>query len=132
MKLLAIVALSFTTIALAQGPAVPTSPPQPPAPLKGSIAAHPAWSAAKPEDVRSVDAIVNSLYSARLLSVKQGGEERQHGGNQCNDDGSARRLHNDVGDKLVDVEIGPDNIQQILDLDDCRQREQADWGAYPE
>jgi hypothetical protein len=63
MKLLAIVALSFTTIALAQGPAVPTSPPQPPAPLKGSIAAHPAWSAAKPEDVRSVDAIVNSLYS---------------------------------------------------------------------
>jgi hypothetical protein len=47
---------------LAQRPAVPVAPVQPPAPLRGSIAGHPSWPAAKPEDVRSVDAIVKALY----------------------------------------------------------------------
>lgn len=46
----------------AQRPAVPVAPTQPPVPLRGSIAGHPTWPAAKPEDVRSVDAIVKALY----------------------------------------------------------------------
>lgn len=62
-------------------------------------------------------AVIKSPCSARPRSTKQGREERQHGGNQCDDDGSERCLHNDVGDKLVDVEMGPDNVQQIFDLD---------------
>jgi hypothetical protein len=54
--------LVATTAAIAQRPAVPTAPTQPPVPLKGSIAGHPAWPAAKPEDVRSIDAILAALY----------------------------------------------------------------------
>lgn len=63
MKRFATVALLAAATAMAQRPAVPTAPTQPPAaPLKGSIAGHPSWPAAKPEDVRSVDAIVAALY----------------------------------------------------------------------
>jgi hypothetical protein len=50
----------LATAALAQRPAAPTAPPQPP--LVGSLAGHPAWPAAKPVDVQSVDAIVLALY----------------------------------------------------------------------
>lgn len=46
----------------AQRPAVPVAPTQPPVPLRGSIAGHPSWPAARPEDVRSVEAIVSALY----------------------------------------------------------------------
>lgn len=46
----------------AQRPAVLVAPVQPPVPLKGSIAGHPAWPGARAEDVRSVEAIVNALY----------------------------------------------------------------------
>jgi hypothetical protein len=66
MKMKPLVALTLlaATTVFAQRPAVPTAPVQPPAPpLKGSLAGHPAWPAAKPDDVRSVDAIVNALYS---------------------------------------------------------------------
>ena len=34
-----------------------------PAPLVGSIAGHPGWPVAKPEDVSSPDAILNAVYS---------------------------------------------------------------------
>lgn len=50
----------LATAALAQRPAAPTMPSQPP--LVGSLAGHPAWPAAKPADVQSVDAIVGALY----------------------------------------------------------------------
>lgn len=51
-------------VGVAQRPAVPTAPVQPPMPpLKGSIAGTPSWPVAKAEDVRSVDAIVGALYS---------------------------------------------------------------------
>ena len=64
MKILTMLTLLAATTALAQRPAVPTAPAQPPAPpLKGSIAGHPTWPAAKPDDVRSVDAIVDALYT---------------------------------------------------------------------
>jgi hypothetical protein len=67
MKPLATLALLVATTAtiaqIAQRPAVPAAPTQPPpAPSQGSIARHPAWPAAKPEDVRSIDAIVAALY----------------------------------------------------------------------
>jgi hypothetical protein len=55
--------LLASSVGSAQRPAVPVAPTQPPPPpLKGSIAGHPGWPAAKPEDVRSVDAIVAALY----------------------------------------------------------------------
>ncbi|WP_260703054.1 hypothetical protein [Edaphobacter flagellatus] len=62
-KLLLAFVLVVSTAVLAQRPAVPTAPVQPPAPLQGSIAGHSAWPVAKPEDVRSIDAIVNALYA---------------------------------------------------------------------
>jgi hypothetical protein len=39
-----------------------TAPVAPPPPLAGSIASHPDWPAAKPEDVKSIDAIVAAVY----------------------------------------------------------------------
>jgi hypothetical protein len=45
----------------AQTASAPQIAPAPP-PLKGSIASHPDWPAAKPEDVQSVDAILAALY----------------------------------------------------------------------
>ena len=63
MKLVATAALFVTMAAVAQRPPVPTAPAQPAAPpLKGSIAGHPGWPVAKPEDVSSIDAIVGALY----------------------------------------------------------------------
>jgi hypothetical protein len=57
--------------AVAQRPPVPTAPAQPAAPpLKGSIAGHPGWPAAKPEDVSSIDAIVGALYD--VISGRKG------------------------------------------------------------
>jgi len=47
---------------LAQRPAVPVAPVQPPVPLQGSLAGHPTWPAAKADDVKSVDAIIKALY----------------------------------------------------------------------
>jgi hypothetical protein len=44
--------------AIAQVSATPA-----PAPLVGSIAGHPGWPAAKPEDVSSPEAILNAVYS---------------------------------------------------------------------
>jgi hypothetical protein len=61
-RLAALALLSASTL-FAQRPAVPTAPVQPPPPLKGSIAGHPAWPIAHPEDVRSIDSIVNALYA---------------------------------------------------------------------
>jgi hypothetical protein len=63
MKLLATLTLLFATAAFAQRPAAPTTPTQPQQPpLKGSLASHPSWPVAKPEDVRSIDAILAALY----------------------------------------------------------------------
>jgi hypothetical protein len=55
-----VLALSSAT-ALAQA----ANPPAPPAPtpLVGSIAGHPGWPAAKPEDVSSPDAILAAVYN---------------------------------------------------------------------
>ncbi len=56
-------ALTLSTIvALAQAPSSP-SPTPAPAPLVGSIAGHPDWPKAKPEDVSSPEAILNAVYS---------------------------------------------------------------------
>ncbi|RSL17055.1 hypothetical protein EDE15_2583 [Edaphobacter aggregans] len=48
------------TAAIAQQPSPAPAPA--PKPLVGSIAAHPEWPQAKPEDVKSVDAILAALY----------------------------------------------------------------------
>ncbi len=45
-------------LAVAQAPSAPPPPPH----MAGSIAAHPGWPIAKPEDVRSPEAIVNAVY----------------------------------------------------------------------
>jgi hypothetical protein len=58
---LAILAFS-TSAALAQTPSLPSPTPAPPR-LVGSIAGHPDWPAAKPEDVKSPDAIVAAVYN---------------------------------------------------------------------
>jgi heme-degrading monooxygenase HmoA len=58
--MLAVVA---TSVALAQAPATPAPTTTPPR-LVGSIAAHPDWPKAKPEDVQSPEAILNAVYSA--------------------------------------------------------------------
>jgi hypothetical protein len=56
---LAVLALS-TTALFAQATA--TAVPTPPRPV-GSIAGHPGWLAAKPEDVKSPEAILSAVYS---------------------------------------------------------------------
>ena len=43
----------------AQTPAAPTTPP-----VVGSIATHPGWPVAKPEDVKSLPAILGALYNS--------------------------------------------------------------------
>jgi hypothetical protein len=70
----ALILLAVGTLALAPGPApaqqaapAPTPAPTPaPAPalkpLVGSIAGHTGWPAAKPDDVKSLDAILRALY----------------------------------------------------------------------
>jgi hypothetical protein len=56
-------ALTFVCgVAVAQQPAAPAPTPAL-KPLAGSIASRPDWPKAKPEDVRSVDAIVAALYN---------------------------------------------------------------------
>ena len=54
-----IFALACTTATAQQSTPAPTPTPKP---LLGSIAAHPAWPKAKPEDVKSIDAILAALY----------------------------------------------------------------------
>ena len=60
MKHAILVLILACTAAIAQQ-ASPTPAPAP-KPLVGSIAAHPDWPRAKPEDVKSVDAILTALY----------------------------------------------------------------------
>jgi hypothetical protein len=58
---LAVLALaSIATIAQTPVPAAPTAAP---APLVGSIAGHPGWPVAKPEDVKSPEAILAAVYN---------------------------------------------------------------------
>jgi hypothetical protein len=57
----ALVLFLFATVAAyAQTPA---TPPPAPVPLVGSIAGHPGWPQAKPEDVSSPEAILNAVYN---------------------------------------------------------------------
>src|SRR5271155_2577211 len=58
---LAVLALS-SIAASAQIPATPAPTPAPPR-LVGSIAGHPDWPKAKPEDVKSPEAIVAAVYT---------------------------------------------------------------------
>jgi hypothetical protein len=59
----ALTLLTFSGVAApAQVPASATPTPTP-APLVGSIAGRPGWPVAKPEDVKSPEAIVNAVYS---------------------------------------------------------------------
>ena len=52
-----------STVAIAQDkPSAPAPTPAPPR-LTGSIAGHPDWPKAKPEDVNSPEAILNAVYS---------------------------------------------------------------------
>ena len=59
-RITALVVLTATA-ALAQAPA--TSAPARPV---GSIAGHPGWPAAKPDDVKSPEAILNAVYKRHL------------------------------------------------------------------
>jgi hypothetical protein len=59
---LAVLALS-SIAALAQAAVPPATTPAPPR-LVGSIAGHPDWPKAKPEDVKSPEAILAAVYSA--------------------------------------------------------------------
>jgi hypothetical protein len=58
---LAVLALSATA-AFPQAAATPAPAPTPPR-LVGSITGHPGWPVAKPEDVKSPEAILNAVYS---------------------------------------------------------------------
>jgi hypothetical protein len=60
----------FTPGAFAQRAAAPASPTLPP--LVGSLAGHPGWPAAQPQDVRSIAAIVDALYD--VISGPKGQE----------------------------------------------------------
>jgi hypothetical protein len=60
MKQAILVLTLACTAAIAQQPS--PAPVPAPKPLVGSIAAHPEWPQAKPEDVKSVDAILAALY----------------------------------------------------------------------
>jgi hypothetical protein len=60
MKQAILVLTLVCTAAIAQQPS--SAPAPAPKPLAGSIAAHPEWPKAKPEDVKSVDAILAALY----------------------------------------------------------------------
>jgi hypothetical protein len=52
----------ISAAASAQAPAAAPTPA--PTPLVGSIAGHPGWPAAKPDDVKSPEAILAAVYSA--------------------------------------------------------------------
>ena len=59
-----IVFLALASIAaIAQSPAPAAPPVTAPAPLVGSIAGHPGWPVAKPEDVNSPEAILAAVYN---------------------------------------------------------------------
>jgi hypothetical protein len=60
MKQAILVLTLACTAAIAQQPS--PAPVPAPKPLVGSIAAHPEWPQAKPEDVKSFDAILAALY----------------------------------------------------------------------
>jgi hypothetical protein len=60
MKQAILVLTLVCTAAIAQQPS--SAPAPAPKPLVGSIAAHSEWPKAKPEDVKSVDAILAALY----------------------------------------------------------------------
>jgi hypothetical protein len=60
MKQVVLVLTLACAAAVAQQPAPATAPA--PKPLVGSIASRPDWPKAKPEDVGSIEAIVNALY----------------------------------------------------------------------
>jgi hypothetical protein len=65
-RIAALFALTLSTIAATAQSSNPTptpTPPPAPAPLVGSIAAHPGWPAAKPEDVNSPEAILAAVYN---------------------------------------------------------------------
>ena len=53
--------LAFFSLAVTAQTSSPAAPPPLP-PLVGSIAGHPGWAAAKPEDVKSPEAILNAVY----------------------------------------------------------------------
>lgn len=57
---LVLVFSSLWATAQTASPAAPTPPPLPP--LVGAIAGYPEWPPAKPEDVKSPDAILNAVY----------------------------------------------------------------------
>jgi hypothetical protein len=60
-RLATLAILTLSTAALAQAPATPAPASAPPR-LTGSIAGHPDWPAAKPDDVKSPEAIVKAVY----------------------------------------------------------------------
>ena len=70
MKQAILVLTLACTTAIAQQPS--SAPAPAPKPLVGSIAAHPEWPQAKPEDVKSVDAILTALYD--VISGPKGKE----------------------------------------------------------
>jgi hypothetical protein len=69
MRPIVLAFLLACSCAFAQQSAAP-APPAAPKPLAGSIANHSGWPEAKPEEVRSIDAIVGALYD--VISGPQG------------------------------------------------------------
>jgi len=53
--------LAFFSLGVTAQTSSPAAPPPLP-PLVGSIAGHPGWPVAKPEDVKSPEAILNAVY----------------------------------------------------------------------
>jgi hypothetical protein len=60
-RIAALVVLALSSNALLAQASAPAAP-EPPRPA-GSIAGHPGWSVAKPEDVKSPEAILDAVYS---------------------------------------------------------------------
>jgi hypothetical protein len=63
IRVTTLAAFAFSASAFAQTPATPPATAAPPK-LVGSIAGHPNWPVAKPEDVNSLEAIIGSVYKA--------------------------------------------------------------------
>jgi hypothetical protein len=60
--LLTLVALAGTPLVAHTAPAAASTATPAPRPVPGSIASHPGWPVAKPEDVKSIEAITAAVY----------------------------------------------------------------------
>lgn len=73
----ALLMLAFFSLGVTAQTGSPAAPPPLP-PHVGSIAGHPGWPVAKPEDVKSPEAILNAVYD-----VISGGKGKRATGIEC-------------------------------------------------